>query len=78
MDEAARCHRVGFMREGKMIAEDTPSELRATLDDRVLELRGQPIALLRQVAHQDQDVEDVQAFGDRLHVRVGQDWPILS
>ena len=72
MDEAARCHRVGFMREGKMIAEGTPSELRAMLDGRILELRGQPIALLRKVAHQDEDVEDVQAFGDRLHVRVGE------
>jgi ABC-2 type transport system ATP-binding protein len=72
MDEAARCHRVGFMREGKMIAEGTPSELRAMLNGRILELRGQPISLLRKVAHQDEDVEDVQAFGDRLHVRVGE------
>jgi ABC-2 type transport system ATP-binding protein len=73
MDEAARCHRVGFMREGKIIAEGTPSELRATLNGRILELRGQPISLLRKVAHQDEDVEDVQAFGDRLHVRVTVD-----
>jgi len=72
MDEAARCHRVGFMRGGKIIAEGTPSELRAALNGRILELRGQPIALLRKVAHQDEDVEDVQAFGDRLHVRVGE------
>jgi len=72
MDEAARCHRVGFMREGKIIAEGTPSELRATLNGRILELRGNPITLLRKVAHHDKDVEDVQAFGDRLHVRVGE------
>jgi ABC-2 type transport system ATP-binding protein len=73
MDEAARCHRVGFMREGVIIAEGTPSELRATLNGRILELRGKPISLLRKVAHRDEDVEDVQAFGDRLHVRVGED-----
>jgi ABC-2 type transport system ATP-binding protein len=72
MDEAARCHRVGFMREGKIIAEGMPSELRSALNDRVLELRGEPIALLRKIAHQDEDVEDVQAFGNRLHVRVGE------
>ena len=72
MDEAARCHRVGFMREGKIIAEGTPSELRNMLTGRILELRGEPIAMLRKVAHQDEDVEDVQAFGDRLHVRVGR------
>ncbi len=71
MDEASRCHRVGFMKAGKIIAEDTPSNLRARLNNRVLELRGSPLNLLRHVAHEDRDVEDVQAFGDRLHIRVG-------
>ena len=70
MDEASRCHRVGFMKAGRIIAEDTPSNLRARLNGRVLELRGSPIGLLRHVAHKDEDVEDVQAFGDRLHIRV--------
>jgi ABC-2 type transport system ATP-binding protein len=72
MDEASRCHRVGFMKDGKIIAEDTPSNLRARLNNRVLELRGSPINILRHVAHKDPDVEDVQAFGDRLHIRVGE------
>jgi ABC-2 type transport system ATP-binding protein len=72
MDEASRCHRVGFMKNGRIIAEDTPSQLRARLNGRVLELRGSPINLLRHVAHKDPDVEDVQAFGDRLHIRVGE------
>jgi ABC-2 type transport system ATP-binding protein len=70
MDEASRCHRVGFMKSGRIIAEDTPSSLRALLDDRVLELRGDPINQLRHIAHQDEDVEDVAAFGDKLHLRV--------
>lgn len=70
MDEASRCHRVGFMKAGKIIAEDTPSNLRASLKDRVLELRGSPINTLRHIAHQDQDVEDVAAFGDKIHIRV--------
>jgi ABC-2 type transport system ATP-binding protein len=69
MDEASRCHRVGFMKAGRIIAEDTPSGLRARLNGRILELRGSPTGLLRRVAHKDQDVEDVQAFGDRLHIR---------
>jgi ABC-2 type transport system ATP-binding protein len=70
MDEASRCHRVGFMKAGRIIAEDTPSNLRARLNHRVLELRGDPINTLRHLAHQDADVEDVAAFGDRLHLRV--------
>ncbi|MEW6240528.1 MAG: ABC transporter ATP-binding protein [Chloroflexota bacterium] len=73
MDEASRCHRVGFMKAGKIIAEDTPSNLRARLNGRVLELRGDPHNLLRHVAHQDTDVEDVAAFGDKLHLRVRAD-----
>jgi ABC-2 type transport system ATP-binding protein len=73
MDEASRCHRVGFMKNGRIIAEDTPSKLRGLLNGRILELRGSPIKMLRHVARKDQDVEDVQAFGDRLHIRVGQD-----
>jgi ABC-2 type transport system ATP-binding protein len=70
MDEASRCHRVGFMRAGKIIVEETPSNLRARFINRVLELHGSPINKLRHIAHQDEDVEDVAAFGDKLHVRV--------
>jgi ABC-2 type transport system ATP-binding protein len=70
MDEASRCHRVGFMKSGRIIAEDTPSNLRQRLNGRVLELRGSPINTLRHIAHQDEDVEDVAAFGDKLHLRV--------
>ncbi|HEX5807702.1 MAG TPA: ABC transporter ATP-binding protein [Anaerolineales bacterium] len=73
MDEASRCHRVGFMKAGRIIVEDTPSNLRGRLNGRVLELRGSPVGMLRHVAHRDPDVEDVQAFGDRLHIRVRED-----
>ncbi len=69
MDEASRCHRVGFMKQGQIIAEDTPSNLRARLNGRVLELRGNPINTLRHIAREDEDVEDVAAFGDKLHLR---------
>jgi ABC-2 type transport system ATP-binding protein len=71
MDEAARCHRVGFMRDGRIITEGTPLQLRARLANRILELRGSPMRLLRQIAQSEYGVEDVRAFGDRLHLRVG-------
>ena len=70
MDEAARCHRVGFMRHGQIIAEDAPSQLRSTLAGRILELRGSPLVLLRRVSQSDKAVEAVRAFGDRLHLRI--------
>ncbi len=70
MDEAARCHRIGFMRKGKLIAEGHPSEIRSLLNGRVVELRGDPLPKMRELAYVVDGVEDVHAFGDRLHLRV--------
>lgn len=70
MDEASRCRRVGFMRHGKILLEGPPEELRHRLDNRILELRGEPLPRLRALALTDEDVEDAQLFGDRLHLRV--------
>jgi ABC-2 type transport system ATP-binding protein len=70
MDEAARCTRIGFMSDGRLIQEGTPSQIRSLLDGRILELTGRPLPLLRRVVRTDPGVEDVQMFGDRLHIRV--------
>ena len=70
MDEAARCQRVGFMRQGALLVEGPPDHLRQQLEGRILELYGQPLGLLRRVARADPLVEDAQMFGDRLHLRV--------
>ncbi len=72
MDEASRCMRLGFMNHGRILLEGTPGNLRARLNGRVLELRGQPLPLLRREALKDGDVEDAQMFGERLHLRVKQ------
>lgn len=70
MDEAARCNRVGFMQRGKMVVEGTPAELRARLEGRVLELAGKPMFLLRKLLESEAGVQDLQMFGDRIHLRV--------
>jgi len=70
MDEAARCKRIGFMKKGQLIAEGTPGELRTTLNGRIVEVRGGPLHLLKELTAQEAGVEDVRAFGDRLHLRV--------
>jgi ABC-2 type transport system ATP-binding protein len=70
MDEAARCTRVGFMQRGRLIVEGTPAELRAPLNGRVMELAGRPRPLLRRLAEADEGVQNVQMFGDRLHLRI--------
>ena len=72
MDEAMRFNRVVFMEKGKVLLEGTPHELLHRLDDRILELAAEPQTQheARRIAEFDPDVEDVQAFGDRLHLRV--------
>ncbi len=69
MDEASRCNRVGFMHRGRLLLEGSPSEVCRRLEGRVLELVGQPRHLLTKLADADPDVQDVHAFGDRLHLR---------
>jgi ABC-2 type transport system ATP-binding protein len=70
MDEASRCSRVSFMRSGRIIQEGSPRWLRDLLHGRVLELSGAPPDLLARVARADPAVQDVQRFGDRLHLKV--------
>jgi ABC-2 type transport system ATP-binding protein len=70
MDEAIRCTRVGFMREGRIIREGPPHALRRLLDGRVLELAGEPRVGLAELAAADPGVEAVQRFGQQYHLRV--------
>jgi len=70
LDEAERCGRVALINEGRVLALDTPGQLRASLGGVMFELV--PAASPRQV----RDVlsagwgaSRVESFGDRLHVR---------
>jgi hypothetical protein len=53
-----------------LVLEDKPKALRKQLDGRIVELRGEPLKELRQIALSLEMVEGVQAFGDRLHIRI--------
>ncbi len=70
MDEAVRCTRLGFMVAGRLLTAGSPRELVSPLAGRILELAAQPKGLARQVCRADPDVEDVAAFGERLHLRL--------
>lgn len=70
MDEAARCNRLGFMSQGRIIAEGTPSQLRSSLQDGIIEVQSaSPITMLERVSKLE-GIEDARAFGDKLHLRV--------
>jgi len=77
MDEAMRFNRVVFMNKGRALLDGTPRELIHRLEGRVLELAATPQMDARRLAGADPGVEDVHAFGDRLHLRVS-DPPTVS
>jgi ABC-2 type transport system ATP-binding protein len=68
MDEADRCHSVGFMRAGALMAAGTPRELQALVPGVVLEVQAQPYHTAQARLRALPGVRGVQIFGDRLHV----------
>ncbi|HET7011896.1 MAG TPA: ABC transporter ATP-binding protein [Anaerolineales bacterium] len=72
MDEAARCGRLVFMNRGRVILEGAPGELRNRLEGQIVEVLGEPIPALRKLVAGDPRVQDIQRFGDRLHLRIPQ------
>ncbi len=70
MDEASRCHHVGLMNHGRLMAVGTPHEIVRPLVGHLLELAAEPQRDARRVVSAFPGVADVQVFGDRLHLRV--------
>jgi ABC-2 type transport system ATP-binding protein len=72
LDEAERCARVALLHEGHVLAVDRPAALQATLEGRLIEVTADtprpPLEILSTVP----GVADVQAFGDRAHVRMSE------
>lgn len=73
LDEAERCSRVALLSEGRLLALDDPSALRAGLSGQMIELVAEPRDAAIEAVGQIAGVRDVQAFGDRLHIRLKPD-----
>jgi ABC-2 type transport system ATP-binding protein len=70
MDEVARCHQVAMMKDGRIVLKGSARELREPLSDRIIEIHGAGRSADRNKLTALPEVEDVQSFGDSLHVRV--------
>jgi len=68
LDEAERCHRVGLMDHGRLIAADAPAGLRRRLPGQVVEVRGPGAEAAAPALRGLPGVRDVQLFGDALHL----------
>ncbi len=70
LDEAERCSRVVLLHDGRLLALDEPSRLRASMPGQMVELRldepGGGLDAVRRIA----GVAAAQVFGDRLHVQL--------
>ena len=73
LDEAERCSRVALMSDGRVLTVDQPSHMRASFPDDIVEViaaPSAPAAAVETCVRGVPDVGDVQAFGERLHLRV--------
>ncbi len=71
LDEAERCHRVALMHEGRLHRTGTPTELRQGLGLQRLEVRAADLRRTETTLTGREGIADVQRFGDRLDVMVG-------
>jgi ABC-2 type transport system ATP-binding protein len=68
LDEADRCSRVGLVHDGRLLACDTPDNLRRLMRGTILEVRAVDARRAAQLLRHGLPDHSVGIFGDRLHV----------
>ena len=71
LDEAERCNRVALMTNGGALIVDVPSVIKSKMKGDVVEIVSNQVRQAFGLLKQAKDILDVQAFGDRLNVIVG-------
>jgi ABC-2 type transport system ATP-binding protein len=70
LDEAERCHRVGLLHHGRLLALDTPERIKRRMPGHVVEIVAADPARARRAVAGAPGVTAVTVFGQRLHVAV--------
>jgi len=73
LEEAEQCNRLGFMVAGELVAEGTPSGVKAAQGGRVLEVRTDTPPRAVTLLKAEMEPWRVSRFGDRVHVIVDGD-----
>ncbi|MCB1625845.1 MAG: ABC transporter ATP-binding protein, partial [Pseudomonadales bacterium] len=73
MEEAENCDRLALMNRGKLIALDTPAELRAGMRDPLLELRTSDAPRAVEALREVPGVLETALFGRSIHVAVSDE-----
>jgi ABC-2 type transport system ATP-binding protein len=70
MDEAERCHRVGLLHRGQLIACDEPDHLKLTTREAFFEIRSEDRKRTKQILEGLPFVKGAGLFGDSIHLRL--------
>jgi ABC-2 type transport system ATP-binding protein len=73
LEEAEQCNRLGFMVGGELVAEGTPSGIKAAQGGRVLEVQVDDPVRAMGLLRSELERWRVSLFGDRIHVIVDGD-----
>ena len=73
LEEAEQCNRLGFMVAGELVAEGTPSGIKAEQSGHLLEFMVDQPQRAADILKQGGDRWRVSLFGDRLHVITDED-----
>jgi ABC-2 type transport system ATP-binding protein len=73
LEEAEQCNRLGFMVGGELVAEGTPSGIKAAQGGRVLEIRVDDPPRAIGLLQAEMEPWRVSLFGDRIHAIVDGD-----
>lgn len=81
LDEAERCTRVAMMNAGKILRVDEPARLKKLMHGEVVEIVCEKVRMAATLLSARPFIREVQTFGDRLNVVVGNaahDLPLIS
>ena len=73
LEEAEQCNRLGFMVAGELVAEGTPSSVKADRGGHLIELITDQPQSAADLLKRERESWRVSLFGDRLHVIVDED-----
>ena len=68
LDEADRCHRVGLMHKGKLLACDTPAGIKSLMTDTILEVSTAEARRAASILREKLPGSSVGLFGDKVHL----------
>ena len=70
MDEAERCHQVGMLYGGSLLASGSPEEMSASVPFSIIEVKARPRKEMRRIVGETSGIAEWRPVGDRLRLAV--------